>query len=210
MGETKHVNQEIEAYVAIYCSTHPETWAKMLPTLEFTHNNCRHADWTRTPFELMYSISSLAIPLTFESTMFPSVEECLNPLSQSQQKALAAHKLAWVHMADRFKQNFRPFCKEQMVWLDAKNLKTPYLSKFAPKQEGPFKIKDVLGPLTYRLELPKQWEIYNVFYASLLLPFNAINVYGPSFTNPPPDLINGEDEYKVESILKHQKWDQGY
>ena len=24
-GATKHVNQEIEAYVAIYCSTHPET-----------------------------------------------------------------------------------------------------------------------------------------------------------------------------------------
>jgi len=43
-GATEHVNQEIEAYVAIYCSTHPETWAKMLPTLEFTHNNRRHAE----------------------------------------------------------------------------------------------------------------------------------------------------------------------
>jgi len=38
-GATERVNQEIEAYVAIYCSTHPETWAKMLPALEFTHNN---------------------------------------------------------------------------------------------------------------------------------------------------------------------------
>jgi len=209
-GATEHINQEIEAYVAIYCYTHPEMWAKMLPTLEFTHNNCGYTDWTRTPFKLIYGISPLAILLTFESTMFPSVEEQLNSLSWSRQEALAAHELAWVCMADRFKQNVRPFCKEQMVWLDAKNLKTPYHSKFAPKWEGPFKIKDVLGPLMYRLELPKQWEIHNVFYASLLLPFNTTDVHRPSFTNPLPDLIDGEEEYEVEPILKHQKWGQGY
>ena len=113
-------------------------------------------------------------------------------------------------MADRFKQNIRPFYKEQKVWLDAKNLKTPYHSKFAPKREGPFKIKDVLGPLTFCLELPKRWEIHNVFHASLLLLFNATDVHRPSFTNLPPDLIDGEEEYEVESILKHQKRGQGY
>jgi len=38
-GATERVNQEIEAYVSIYCSLHPDTWASTLPTLEFTHNN---------------------------------------------------------------------------------------------------------------------------------------------------------------------------
>jgi Integrase zinc binding domain/Integrase core domain len=33
------VNQEIEAYMAIYCHSHPETWKKNLATMEFTHNN---------------------------------------------------------------------------------------------------------------------------------------------------------------------------
>ena len=209
-GATECVNQEIEAYVAIYCSTHPETWAKMLPALEFTHNNRRHADRTRTPFELMYGISPIAIPLTFESTTFPSVEERLNSLSRARQEALAAHELARVRMADRFKRNVRPFRKGQMVWLDAKNLNTPYHSKFAPKREGPFKIKDVLGPLMYRLDLSKRWEIHNVFHASLLSPFNTTDVHGPSFANPPADLIDGKEEYEVEAILKHQKRGRGY
>jgi Integrase zinc binding domain/Integrase core domain len=43
-GTTEWVNQEIEAYLAIYCHSHPETWKKNLATLEFTHNNRRHAD----------------------------------------------------------------------------------------------------------------------------------------------------------------------
>ena len=36
---TKRVNQEIEAYLSIYCSSNPETWSQALSTLEFTHNN---------------------------------------------------------------------------------------------------------------------------------------------------------------------------
>jgi RNase H-like domain found in reverse transcriptase/Reverse transcriptase (RNA-dependent DNA polymerase)/Integrase zinc binding domain/Integrase core domain len=43
-GTTEQVNQEIKAYLAIYCHSHPETWRRNLATLEFTHNNQRHAD----------------------------------------------------------------------------------------------------------------------------------------------------------------------
>jgi transposase InsO family protein len=42
-GATKRVNQEIEAYLSIYCMSHPENWLHSLSTLEFTHNNRRHA-----------------------------------------------------------------------------------------------------------------------------------------------------------------------
>ena len=43
-GTTERVNQEIEAYLSIYCTSHPEEWLDALSTLEFTHNNRRHAD----------------------------------------------------------------------------------------------------------------------------------------------------------------------
>ena len=35
-GTTKWTNQEIEAYLSIYCSSHPEEWPHSLHTLEFT------------------------------------------------------------------------------------------------------------------------------------------------------------------------------
>ena len=36
---TECVNQEIEAYLSIYCTSHPEEWPQAIHTLEFTHNN---------------------------------------------------------------------------------------------------------------------------------------------------------------------------
>ena len=47
-GATERVNQEIKAYLAIYCTSHPEDWLHSLSTLEFTHNNRRHAKWIHT------------------------------------------------------------------------------------------------------------------------------------------------------------------
>ena len=38
-GTTECFNQEIEAYIGIYCSSNPETWHKSVGTMEFTHNN---------------------------------------------------------------------------------------------------------------------------------------------------------------------------
>jgi transposase InsO family protein len=35
-GTTERFNQEIEAYLSIYCTSHPEDWVDALPVLEFT------------------------------------------------------------------------------------------------------------------------------------------------------------------------------
>ena len=72
---TERVNQEVEAYVSIYCSSHPEDWPRTLCTLEFTHNNQQHANRQNTPFKLMFGESMVAIPLSFENTKYSSIEE---------------------------------------------------------------------------------------------------------------------------------------
>jgi len=36
---TEQTNQEIEAYLSIYCTSYPEDWPKALHLMEFTHNN---------------------------------------------------------------------------------------------------------------------------------------------------------------------------
>ena len=64
-GATEQTNQEIKAYLSIYCTAHPEDWLKSLSTLKFTHNNRRHADQTHTPFELILEDNPIAVPLTF-------------------------------------------------------------------------------------------------------------------------------------------------
>ena len=75
--------------------------------------------------------------------------------------------------------------------------------KFAPKREGPFTITKVLSPIIYQLRLPKTWKIHPVFHTSLLSPYRENEVHGKNFPVPPPDLINGEEEYEIEQIIRH-------
>ena len=79
-----------------------------------------------------------------------------------------------------------------------------------PKREGLFVITEVLGPVTYRLQLPKSWRIHDVFHAALLRPYRENETYGNNFTKPPPELVEGEEVYEIETILGHQKRGRGY
>ena len=209
-GTTERVNQEIEAYLSIYCASHPEEWPQALHTLEFTHNNRRHADRQNTPFELMFGESPVAIPLSFENTKYPSIEEKMGTLLRNREEALAAHELARSRMIDRRKSTFVPFKKGDQVWLDSRNLKTMYNKKMKPKREGPFTITEVLGPVTYRLKLPATWRIHNVFHAALLRSYKENTVYGENYTKPFPELVDGEEVYDVETILNHRRRGRGY
>ena len=93
-GTTERVNQEIEAYLVIYCASPPEEWLTTLHTLEFTHSNRQHADRLKTPFELMFGDSPQAIPYSFENTRFPAIEAKMKHLRRNREEALAAHELA--------------------------------------------------------------------------------------------------------------------
>jgi hypothetical protein len=91
------------------------------------------------------------------------------------------------------------------VWLEAVNLKIKHQkTKLAPKQYGPFTMEREISPIAYQLQLPVSWGIHNVFHASLLSPYYETDAHGPNFSCPPPDLIDGEEEYEVERIISHQ------
>ena len=108
-------------------------------------------------------------------------------------------------MIERSSRSFSPWKVGDKVWLEATNLRIPYPSrKLMPKRHGPFEIAQVLSPLVYRLRLPPTWKIHDVFHATLLSPYRQTEAHGPSFSRPPPDLIDSEEEYKVDHIVSHK------
>jgi hypothetical protein len=84
-----------------------------------------------------------------------------------------------------------------------------YHKKIRPKRQGPFPIEKVLGPVTYKLKLPTGWKIHPIFHSVHLTPFKETPQYGPVRISPPPDLIDGEEEYEVDHIVKHRKTCRG-
>ena len=90
------------------------------------------------------------------------------------------------------------FKKGDKVYLIRKNITTKRPSdKLDWKKIGPFKIKRKLGPVTFRLKLPKTIKIHLVFYISLLEP-------APGNTRLGPIEIKEESQelkYKVKEIV---------
>jgi len=81
----------------------------------------------------------------------------------------------------------------------------PYGSvKLAPRHHGPFQITQVISPVAYKLALPPQWTIHPIFHASILTPYVETKEHGENYSRPPLDLIEGNEQYEVETIRSHR------
>ncbi len=59
----------------------------------------------------------------------------------------------------------------------------------------------------YQINLPHSWKIHNIFHTSYLSRYNETPEHGPNYIEPPPELIEGEEEWEVEAIL-NEKYDK--
>jgi hypothetical protein len=99
------------------------------------------------------------------------------------------------------------FVSDDKVWLDAHNLKVRAPSrKLSPRRYGPYSIKEQVSPVTYHLILPTSLRIHNVFHVDLLTPYHETKEHGANYTQPPPELIDGEKEYEVEEIINDRTY----
>ena len=60
--QTECYNQELEAYLWIYCAYKPDEWSNKLSLAQFTHNSRMHEALQKSPFELIYRIKPIALP----------------------------------------------------------------------------------------------------------------------------------------------------
>src|SRR6202012_5992208 len=96
------------------------------------------------------------------------------------------------------------------VWLEGKNLQLHYpTKKFRARRYGPFKVKQVMSPVNYQLELPIQWTIHPMFHTDLLMPYQETEMHGENYSHPAPKLIDDQEEYEVEHIIDSQRHGRG-
>ncbi|ESK84295.1 hypothetical protein Moror_3746 [Moniliophthora roreri MCA 2997] len=172
---------------------------------EFAHNNRTHSVTRNSPFFMIMRYHPRLLPTAFEKTSVPSVEERLNKLRRLRGEVAGMMEIAQRKMIEHGKRQMDKFEEGQKVWLEGKNLDFGYPNrKLSPKREGPFVIEKVMGPVTYRLKLPKQWRIHPVFHAGLLKLYRETKAHRRNFLEPPPDIVEGHEEFEIEAIIGHK------
>jgi hypothetical protein len=195
-GLTECKNQWIEQYLHLVMAKNKE-WSELMPLATLVHNNSANSTTRLAPNQLLIGQEPLATPTQGEGSENPLAEQCVRQLRERQILVTQAlNKVAQKHTPGA-----PQWTKGQKVWLNAKNLALPYGTiKLAPRRHGPFVIEEVRSPVVYKLQLPPQWNIHPIFYTSLLIPYIETKEHGKNYSRLPPDIIEGEEQYKVKAV----------
>ncbi|KAF8675264.1 hypothetical protein RHS04_06745 [Rhizoctonia solani] len=206
--QTERVNQFIEFYLRSYIAANHSDWATWLPLAEYTYNNAKHIATGKTPFELIYGRNPVLNPSNVPSNV-PEADQVADTLAKEWKEAKAALRMSKEKMV-RDKGTIPKYSVGKRVWLDGKNVELRTNSnKLDPKRLGPFEITEKVSSHAYCLKLPDSLKIHNIFYVGLISKVHK-SPSQPFPERPPPETIEGEEEYKVEQIIdskrQRRKW----
>jgi hypothetical protein len=174
---------------------------------EFAHNTWASETTRESPFTLLMGYNPCADWIDRPSPI-PQVALRIQQFKEARERAqqsMIKAQRSWVKHKDMPK-----FQLGDLVWLEGKNLRTVQpTAKLAPKRHGPFKVTQVMSAVNYRLELPTQWSIHPVFHIDLLTPYHEMPIHSANYQRPPPDLVEGEEEYEVETVLVSRRFGCG-
>ncbi|KAF8752189.1 hypothetical protein RHS01_08123 [Rhizoctonia solani] len=186
-GQTERVNQFIEFYLRSYIAANHSDWTTWLPLAEYAYNNAKHASTGKTPFELVFGRNPVMNPSNVPANV-PEADEVADTLAREWKEAKAALRLSKERMTR--KQGTVPETKS---------------NKLDPNVLGPSKSLRK-SPATPTPRTPGNSKIHDVFYVGLLSKSHE-SPNQPFPEQPPPETIEGEEEYEVEQIIdsKRQK-----
>lgn len=206
-GQTERTNRTLEDMLRMYVGKKQHSWDKWLHLIEFAYNDHIHSSIGVSPFYVLYGQECRTpITLSTPTTRFESINEMIKEMNEIRELAKLAMKSAQdraKHYADR-KRIFREFEVGDKVFLKVapkrSGLKLGKSRKLSPRFCGPFEIIERIGQVAYKLRLPEDWQIHDVFHVSLLRKY----VSDPSHVLPdlPKTAPEGELLAQPEKILK--------
>ena len=200
---TERINQTMETYLRCYVNYKQTDWVEWLPIAQFAYNSADSETTKVSPFHANFGYN----PTAYGTPMADGIMS-QGAITRVDELKLLHEELATDinFLAQRSAiyynkhRSVEPTLKEgDKVWLIRKNIKTKRPSdKLDHKKLGPFKIDKVVGPVNYRLKLPRTMNIHPVFHISLLEPALPGSAAAP---NTEIDPVNPDEVYDVEKIL---------
>lgn len=206
-GQTERTNKTVGDMLRNYCDTSQSNWDEHLPLIEFAINNSASSATQQSPFYLNYGYHPRTPAFRIDSD-HPTARQTAESLASRLQRAKHCLQAARERMKAYYDRKHVPqsFLPGEQVLLSTKNLRLTAPRKLMPKYIGPFTILDKIGEQAYRLQLPEQMTIHNVFHTSLLRPYKSDGTYQP----PPIDWDdNNSPLWEVDKLLDHMPLTDG-
>ncbi|KAI2654711.1 Transposon Tf2-6 polyprotein [Labeo rohita] len=212
-GQAERLNQELIRFLRSYCQNHQEDWSRYLFWAEYAQNSLRKPATNLTPFQCTLGFQPPMFPWSGEPSELPAVNSWFQRSEETWDQA-HVHLQRAVHrtriQADRRRRPNPLYEPGQWVWLSTRDLRLRLpCKKLSPRYVGPFKIIKQITPVSFRLALPAQYRISPTFHVSLFKPAvgpeGVENLDETAAQEPPPVIIDGEEVYRVNTILDSRR-----
>ncbi|KAJ1578417.1 hypothetical protein NDA11_005771 [Ustilago hordei] len=205
-GQTERVNQVIEQYLRMYCNYEQNDWANLLDTAAFVYNNTVHNSIGVSPFFACYGWNPKAHPDIpqrlgvndpgrFEYLM-DGKERCKylqEQIREAQRRSVNQYNRK--HKDIEFKVG-------DMVYINRRNWKTRRPTpKLDTRFAGPYPVQERVGRRAYRITLPANLRVHDVFHVSMLEPARTSSL--PQRAEQPtiPSLPDEDLDFEVEALI---------
>ncbi|KAI2645110.1 Transposon Tf2-9 polyprotein [Labeo rohita] len=212
-GQVERLNQELIRFLRTYCQNRQEDWSRFLFWAEYAQNSLHKPSTNLTPFQCVLGYQPPMFPWSGEPSELPAVDSWLQNSEETWNQA-HVHLRGAVRrtqtQADRRRRPNPPYQPGQWVWLSTRDLRLRQpCKKLTPRYVGPFKIVKQITPVSFRLALPAEYRISPTFHVSLFKPAGdpegAENLEGTASQGPTPIVVDGEEVYRVNTILDSRR-----
>jgi hypothetical protein len=214
-GQTERTHRTLQEMLRNYVNHQQDDWTEHLPMIEFAYNNSFQESIQTTPFfantgEHPRTTLDL-LGQTIRTTKVEATEEFAQRIQDIQKDIQKCMSKAQMQQTTQYNQRVAPdpgYKVGDLVLLSTQNLSLASLRsggirKLAPKWIGPFKIVQIISPVSFKLELPPEFKIHPVFHAQLLKAYRQDPAQRES--RPPPLLVDEQPEWEVQEILAERK-----
>ena len=206
-GQTEWMNQTVEQYIRIFCSSQQDDWDRLLPLAEFALNNSPNASTGISPFFANKGYNpAITVHLECDVANMYAKDFAvdLQDLHQFLREQIEFAQTQYKETADRVRIPDPGIKVGDQVFVLAKYLNTGRLTKkFTETFLGPYKVIGKPSAASYTIRLPKSLtRVHPVFHVSQL-ELHTPNPFAGREEPPPAavEIVDGDEHFEVKQIV---------